>query len=513
MQNKLIEKIKNFLRDSVKKIKNLKFGTKVAICIGIITLILAIIFTINYSVKNKYKVLFSGLDSVDAANVTKSLEDKKVDTKIDGDSILVPKDQVDKLRIELSPNITNGSKGFELMDNGSNLSMTDEEFKIEKTRMIQGELEKTIKTFPSINNARVHITQGEQSIFNGSGRDGKAAVYISLKDGGTLDKSQIKSIISLVSASGINIPKKNVEVIDQNMDLLSEGIYDESGKSMNEAGLTGTKNAEKQLSQELKKRVKSMLEPIFGEGKVEIGINTTLNSTTVEKNELKLDPNKVVSSSTKSENSTTDENTKGSPVDNNMNNTANAKSSDNKSKEESIKYEIGKSEIKTLSPPGDVKRITASIAIDGNISNDVIRNVEDMVKTAIGMDPKRGDSISVIGINFNKEGTNELNKEKVKNLNITPMKVSIAIAIVFLILLVIIAFIIFKKKGKKIDLENKEEMSKETEYFANLLKTKERENELDKNKTVETNIEDEVKKLAVDNPDEVSELIKRWLND
>ena len=135
MQNNLIDKIKGFSKNSLEKVKNLKVGTKVAIGIGIVTLILALIFTINYSRKNKYKVLFSGLDSVDAANVTKSLEDKKVDTKIEGDSILVPKDQVDKLRIELSPKISNGSKGFELMDKGSNLSMTDEEFKIEKTKL------------------------------------------------------------------------------------------------------------------------------------------------------------------------------------------------------------------------------------------------------------------------------------------------------------------------------------------------------------------------------------------
>jgi len=512
MQKNLIDKIKSFLKGLGEKIKKLKIGTKVAIGIGIVTVILALVFTINYSRQNKYKVLFSGLDSTDSANITKALEDKKVDTKIDGDSILVPKDQVDKLRIELSSNITNGSKGFELMDESSNLFMTDEEFQIEKTRMIQGELEKTIKTFPGIDNARVHITQGEQSVFNGESKDGKAAVYISLKDGRTLDKNQIKSIISLISASGINIPKKNVEVIDQNMVLLSEGIYDGNGNLANEAGLTRTKNAEKQLSEELKKRVKSMLEPIFGVGKVEIGINATLNSKTVEKNELKLDPKKVISSSTKSENSVTDEDVKGSPVDNNMNNTANAKSNNDNSKEESIKYKIGESETKTLAPPGDVKRITASIAIDGNISDDVMTNVEDIVQTAIGMDTKRGDSISVIGMNFNKGKANELNPENSTKTGMTPIKIGIATLVVLAILLAI-GFIIFKKKGKQTDLEDTEEMSKETEYFANLLKAKQKETELDNDEDTESNIEEEVKSLAENNPDEISELIKRWLNE
>ena len=95
-------------------------------------------------------MLYSGLESTDSAAVIKALEDAGVDTKIDGDTIYVPKEQVDKLRIQLASTITNGSKGFELMDEGSNRSRTDEEFQIMKLRMIQGEIEKTIKTFPQV---------------------------------------------------------------------------------------------------------------------------------------------------------------------------------------------------------------------------------------------------------------------------------------------------------------------------------------------------------------------------
>lgn len=512
MQVNLMDKIKSFLKSLREKIKELKVRTKIAICIGIITLILAAVFTINYSKQNKYGVLFSGLDSVDAANITKSLEDKKTDMKIEGDTILVPKDQVDKLRIELCPSITNGSKGFELMDQGSNLSMTDEEFQIEKTRMLQGELEKTIKTFPVVDDARVHITQGEESVFNGESKAGKAAVYVSLKAGRTLDKNQIKSIISLISASGINIPKQNVEVIDQNMVLLSEGIYDEAGNAVNGSELSATKNAEKQLNDELKKRVESMLYPIFGAGKVEIGINTTLNSSTVEKNELKLDPNKVISSQTKSENLATDKKSTGSPVDNNMNNTESTNSDNLNSKEQSTKYEIGKSETKIVSPPGDVKRITASIAIDGSISDDMIKNVENIVQTAIGMDAKRGDSISVVSMNFNTGKVDDVTSKESTKSALSSMNMAIGGALILILIIVIVFIIMLKKKRKNINEDKDEEMSEDTEFFANIMKAKEVEKDLE-NSTVETNIEEEVKKLAENNPEEVSELIKRWLND
>ena len=92
---------------------------------------------------------------------------EKVDTKIDSstNTIIVPKDQVDKLRLELAPNLTSGSKGYELMDSGSSFGMTDEEFKIKKVRMQQGELEKTIKSFPQVEDARVHITEATRFCF------------------------------------------------------------------------------------------------------------------------------------------------------------------------------------------------------------------------------------------------------------------------------------------------------------------------------------------------------------
>ena len=105
-----------------------------------------------YSSSNKYQVLFSDLDATDAQTVINTLNEKKVETQIDSstNTIRVPTDQVDKLRLQLSPSLTSGSKGYELMDSGSSFGMTDEEFKIKKVRMQQGELEKTIKSFPQV---------------------------------------------------------------------------------------------------------------------------------------------------------------------------------------------------------------------------------------------------------------------------------------------------------------------------------------------------------------------------
>lgn len=512
-----MQKIKEFLINIKDQFINLDKNKKIAICIGIVAIIVAITFGVSYSQQNKYGVLYSGLDSIDAATVTKSLEDAGVETKIEGDIIYVPKEQVDKLRIELSSSITNGSKGFELMDEGSSLSMTDEEFQIKKIRMLQGELEKTIKTFSAVEDARVHITQGQESVFSSETTEGKAAVYVSIKAGEELNQTQIKSIMSLVSASTTNIPKKNVEIIDQNMNLLSEGIYDEDGNALNGIGTSLSRSAEKEVSEELQQSIVSMLEGIFGKDKVKVTVNATLNYDTVQKNEVVINPDTVIKSENRSENTTSNGSSSGSPVDNNMTNTTESGSNGSSSIEEQIEYEVGKTEITTITSPGDIKTITAAVAIDGSVSDDIMYNVEKMVSSALGINADRGDQLTVVAMAFNNDGQ-DIFADSEENVAVTTTKDFLKYGLIAggLILALIVTIIILFTKKKKSNTEDKiAEVQEDTnDLIAKLVK--EKEAKLEKEIAMEESelsLEDEIKLIVSKNTDDATELIKTWLSE
>lgn len=512
-----MQKIKEFLINIKDQFINLDKNKKIAICIGIVAIIGAITFGVSYSQQNKYGVLYSGLDSIDAATVTKSLEDAGVETKIEGDIIYVPKEQVDKLRIELSSSITNGSKGFELMDEGSSLSMTDEEFQIKKIRMLQGELEKTIKTFSAVEDARVHITQGQESVFSSETTEGKAAVYVSIKAGEELNQTQIKSIMSLVSASTTNIPKKNVEIIDQNMNLLSEGIYDEDGNALNGIGTSLSRSAEKEVSEELQQSIVSMLEGIFGKDKVKVTVNATLNYDTVQKNEVVINPDTVIKSENRSENTTSNGSSSGSPVDNNMTNTTESGSNGSSSIEEQIEYEVGKTEITTITSPGDIKTITAAVAIDGSVSDDIMYNVEKMVSSALGINADRGDQLTVVAMAFNNDGQ-DIFADSEENVAVTTTKDFLKYGLIAggLILALIVTIIILFTKKKKSNTEDEiAEVQEDTnDLIAKLVK--EKEAKLEKEIAMEESelsLEDEIKLIVSKNTDDATELIKTWLSE
>lgn len=510
-----MEKFKEFIKKIKDKFGSLDKSKKIAIAIGIVTIIASIAFSFTYMEKNKFGVLYSGLDSTDAANITKELDSLGVETKIEGDIIYVPKDQVDRLRLELSSSITNGSKGFELMDESSSLSMTDEEFQIKKLRMLQGELEKTIKTFPQVEDARVHITQGEQSVFSRESTEGKAAVYVSLKAGQELEQSQIKSIMSLVSASTTNIPKQNIEVIDQNMNLLSEGIYDEDGNIITNNESYSSREEERQLSSELQESILSMLEGILGKGKVKVAVNANLNFDTIERTELKIDPESVIKSESRSESATSNQTAQGSPVDNNMTNTAGEDGQTSNSREESIEYEVGKTETKTIIKPGQVEQITAAVAIDGEVSDDVIYNVERLVSSALGISADRGDQLTVVSMNFDNDATDMFAEEEDPTGVDMEYFRNFAIGTGIIAILVIggIVFLVLKKKKAK-ELEELEVFKEDTEdLISKIVKEKEAKLEEIEKEETELSLEEEIRIIVSKNTEETTELIKSWLND
>ena len=131
--NKLLEKVKELF----EKFKSQSKKIKIAVIVSLIAVIVAIASAIFYTTSNKYAILFSNLDTTDAKTVVDYLTTEKIENKIDSstNTIWVPKTEVDKLKLELAPDLKSGSTGYELMDEQSSFGMTDEEFKIKKKRI------------------------------------------------------------------------------------------------------------------------------------------------------------------------------------------------------------------------------------------------------------------------------------------------------------------------------------------------------------------------------------------
>jgi flagellar M-ring protein FliF len=526
------QNVSTIFEDIKRGFKKLKKGTKIAVTVTAAGVVLSIFLAVGHGIFNRYDILFSGLTSADAATITELLEEEGIKMKVEGDSIYVKSSEVDELRLTLSSNITNGSVGFEIMDESSGFGMTEEEFQIKKQRMIQGELERTIRTFPQVSDARVHITPGQESLFVKDNQAGSAAVYITLKTGQTLTSSQVMSVVSLVSASSTNIPKQNVEVIDQNMTLLSDGMFDDEGNYVDNAtgsssGLETARAAEKKFNEDLEDSILKVLTPLFGDGKVKVSVNTDLNFDATEKTELVFDPNSVIKSQTISENSTGEAAISGSPVDNNMSNTTEDTGDTSASRDSSTEYEVGKTETHTIVAPGTINKITASVVLDGVTSQDTIESVQELVETTIGLNTNRGDKVTVMSAKFDttlsdtmKAEAEEAQKKEMIQKAITYGGGGVGAVALALILITALN----KRKNKFFDDDEDYSAGMNTLAAEDIINkvvnntpnqnanASSRETFFDANINTHP-LEEEIRDFASKNPEQITELIKIWLNE
>ncbi|WP_368487903.1 flagellar basal-body MS-ring/collar protein FliF [Clostridium sp. BJN0013] len=519
-------KLSQIFKNLIDKFKKLSKNKKIAFGVIIAGIIAAIVFAGISLGKTKYAVLFSNMDSKDLSSVYKQLQEDKVDVKVEGNSILVPEDEVDETRMKVlsEVEITNGSEGFELLDQ-SKLGSTDTEIKINYQRALQGELERTIKSLPEVENARVHLVLPDDTEFVKDTSPGSASVTLKLKEGEELSKEQVKALVSLVSGAVKNVPKENVQVIDDNMTLLSKDLFEDEANS-EDSTIPAEKQQQlkEQYEKNLEKNLLSMLEAVYGKDKVEVKVNADLDFDAVQQNSTTYDNNSVVVSEHVIDQTSQGDtgNQTGSPVDNNMSNTItnNTTGGNSTYNETTRNYNVPKVEQKTVKAPGSVRRLTASVALDGDVDDATRTAIRNLAVSAIGYDGNRGDTISVEGLPFDTTAKDNAQKdmEDMEQAERTARRnrlIAIIGGIAAAIIATIIEVILWRRKHGEDELFEDEQLEgidvvigDEDTKASEKLKFKPLELEQD---TEDIYIEREIKKYAKDKPDQVADIIKSWL--
>jgi flagellar M-ring protein FliF len=520
-------KLSQWFKNLIEKWKGLSKKKKIAFGIIFTAIIGSLIYLGIFFGSTKYDVLFSNMDATDSAAVYKQLQTDKVAAKVQGNSILVPKDQIDKVRMQMlsEVNMTNGSQGFELLDK-TKLGSTDAEMKINYQRALQGELERTIKSIPEIQNARVSLVLPDDTQFVKDTQPGSASVTLQMKQGQNLNSDQVKALVALISGSVKNVPKENVEVIDDKLTLLSKDLFNDKN---NISDSTTPAEKQQQLTEEyqkdLEKKLLNMLEAIYGKDKVKVKVNADLDFDAVQQDSTTYDPKSVVVSEhdIKDTSNGQGNTASSSPVDNNMTNTTTTNNGNGTSThdETTKNYDVSQVQQKTIKAPGSVKRLTASIALDGNVDPTTKTSISNLAVSAIGYDAKRGDTISVEGIPFDttlqdkaKKDLDAMTKaaDQAKKTKTYTM-IGIAAAIVLGAILAIFLWRrkrrqdeeeLFEDEANGIDVIVGDEIEPTKQQFKFKSADLEGENE-------QTHVENEIKNYAKEKPEQVADVIKSWL--
>jgi flagellar M-ring protein FliF len=408
------------------------------------------------------------------------LKEKKVPFQLSagGSSILVNKEQVYDTRLSLAAEglPKGGGVGFEVFDR-TNLGATDFVQKLNYQRALQGELSRTIRQIKEIEHARVHIVTPKESLFVEDQKRPTASVLIKTRSGMRLEASQVEGIVHLVASAVEGLDSGNITVVDTSGKILFKRSDATSIGQMTTNQLEYQRNIEEGL----KKKVQGMLEEVLGLNKAIARVSADIDFQQIDITEETFDPNSVIRSEQKNfEKSSMTSNPKPSPggkadpakaaeAKPKAQATAEARAkggepvplqSNQAERQNEIRnYEISKVNKRIKSPMASLKKISAAVVVDGSYKEvadakgkktrefqlrppEEMKNIEAIVKKAIGYDEERGDQVEVINMPFtwsvSEEDSKAIAAERWKEYILISYKplVSLILAVLFIFFVV-----------------------------------------------------------------------------
>ncbi len=371
--------------------------------------------------KANYKTLYSGLSSGDAQSISQKLSTRNIPFQLspDGTSIMVPADQLDKARLDLAAEglPQSGRMGFELFDK-PNWAGSDFAEKVNYQRALEGELERTIQTLGEVEAVRVHLVMPQESLFTEQEREAKASVVIKLKGGHLGDDSQ-EAIAHLVASAVDNLKPENVTLInaDGGMPFLAH-----AGGVENRPRFWGEYEAA------LAHKVVATLEPVVGVGNARANVTAEYDPAASDSMQEIYDPNgSVVLTSQISEERVGESGAQGTPgtpsnvpgkqpVPAPKSSPPSAESETQGLHTESKTFAVSKTVRHSVEPAGTLKHLGVAVLVDDvtettekngkktetrrKRTTEEMKQIENLVVAAIGIDIARGDKVAVENLSF-----------------------------------------------------------------------------------------------------------------
>jgi flagellar M-ring protein FliF len=470
-----------------------------------------ILFVCIYSNNGSYSLLYSQLQTDDAAEVVEILQDSSIpyQLKQNGTEIWIPTKKVLETRLQLAAQGVprGGVVGFESF-NESTLGLTDFERQVRYQRALEGELTRTIREFDQVQDVRVHIVLPEKSLFVGRTKNATAAVNIRLKPGMTLTTSQVGAIIHLVASSVEDLPPENVTIVDTKGNLLSDTYLSSHSYNVNEL-VTSQLTIKRNYEQALQNDIQEMLEQVYGYGKVIAQVNAEIDFNEVEQyQELYSSPIEESKTGLLRSQQIVDESSQGgldpggvAGVYSNIPGYSSLTAPyEQYHREEINNYDLNKTVITTKQAPGKVLRLNVAVIIDGQLDEEDITAVTKTVSAISGIDPNRGDVVNVQSMPFNLP---EVADYAPPAAEVSLLPYLLPLLLIGLPLVGLVIFLVGRHKAAipavlqtAASVEEKEEIS--TIDSADLLKK---------------NIREELERIAHNKPEEVARLISVWMSE
>lgn len=353
------------------------------------------------------RVLYSALDDADRASVVDALDKASIAYSIDNatGTLTVNEDDLYRARMLVAQDgaLAAPESGQQLLDGlpmGASRTLEGERLRAARER----DLVLTIQEIDGVESVRVHLAEGEKSVFVRDNAPPTASVMVRLARGRQLSGEQVAAIVNLVAGSVPGLSVDAVRVVDQHGKLLSQP------KSAD----TDRLELQSRMEDKLRRQVAALLTPMLGEGNFTSEIQVELDMDEVTSARENYDRQGAVRTETQAQSS--------SPavapaigVPGALSNTPPAAATARPGPPEgtaapaqpglsgeassSRTYELGREVAVANSRPGKLKRLSVAVALSAGKPAD-IEQIRQLVSAAVGADPQRGDQVAIVSRSF-----------------------------------------------------------------------------------------------------------------
>lgn len=377
------------------------------VIVGIATLVMfaAVLVLARMAATPSMALLYAGLEAGPAGEVVSALEQRGVTYEVRGGAIYVDAGRRDELRMTLASEglPRNSAQGYELLDGLSGFGTTSQMFNAAYWRAKEGELARTIASHPAVASARVHIAQTGTSPFRRDLRP-TASVAVSAS-AGQITAAHARALKYLVASAVAGMSPDDVSVIDGNGELV--GDTDQSPTSATDG-----------LAETLRNRVERLLSARVGAGNavVEVSVETVTRQETLRERVIDPESRVAISTDTEEREDASSGDGGGVTVASNLpEGDAGAEGTTSQASEtrERVNYEVSETERQIVEVPGAIKRLTVAVLVNGMVTPDQngepvftprpeeeLAALEQLVASAVGFDPSRGDAITIKSMQF-----------------------------------------------------------------------------------------------------------------
>ncbi len=389
-------------------VKGFTAGQRTVAVIGLAVLVLGVVALTSWLTRPSYSPLFTGLAGTDASAVVQQLGKDGVPYQLSdgGSTVLVPQERVydERLKAASAGLPAAPASGYSLLDK---MGVTSSEFQQNVTykRAIEGELGTTISHLEGVQTASVQLAIPEKTVFTSEQGEPTASVFVQTVPGQTLSADKVDAIVHLTSAAVPELKAANVSVVDAQGTVLSAVGVGTSG--------SGSKQAN-EYQQRTQASVQAVLDKVLGPGNATVAVTPELDTNSAQQTSetfagVKGVPPLSQSTSTEKYRGTGGSNVSGVLGPDNIavpgGTGGNGTYDSTKDTRDNAVNKV--TEERTI-PAGTLKRQSVSVAVSAAAARNLnVQNLTDLVSAAAGIDPKRGDVLSMQVMSFSTSAADQ----------------------------------------------------------------------------------------------------------